>query len=90
MDPFKSGFTKTVILSFIFILLILLNKKTFGNNLLYEADSLYIKHNYFEALNRYQYFIKHDKYLKKDFTINFKIALCFFYEGYYWKPSLNR
>ena len=48
----KSPISVIIQFTLLFLLLILLNNKTYGNNLLYEADSLYIKHDYFEALKR--------------------------------------
>lgn len=48
-----------------------------ANNLLHQADSLYIRQNYVEALNRYRTVLDHDRFLEEDFTINFKLAFCY-------------
>ncbi len=48
-----------------------------GNNLLHQADSLYIQQNYHEALDRYQQVLSKDQFLNQDFTINFKMGICY-------------
>jgi soluble lytic murein transglycosylase len=48
-----------------------------ANNLLHQADSLYGQQNYFEALNRYRLLLDRDHFLREDFTINFKIGICY-------------
>lgn len=64
------------ILKQIIIGLLLINTVA-ANNLLHQADSLYIRQNYVEALNRYRTVLDHDRFLEEDFTINFKLAFCY-------------
>jgi len=52
-------------------------KPTIGNNLLHQADSLYIQENYQEALDRYRQVLNADRFLNQDFTINFKMGICY-------------
>ena len=49
----------------------------FSNNLLHQADSLYGQQNYYEALNRYHLLLDRDHFLREDFTINFKMGICY-------------
>ena len=55
----------------------------YANNLLHQADSLYVQQNYNEALNRYRMLLESDQFLKQDFTINFKIGICYLKNGNY-------
>jgi TolA-binding protein len=48
-----------------------------ANNLLHQADSLYIHQNYYEALNRYRLLLDRDHFLRDDFAINFKVGICY-------------
>jgi TolA-binding protein len=49
----------------------------FANNLLHQADSLYVHENYYEALNKYRLLLDRDQFLRDDFAINFKMGICY-------------
>jgi TolA-binding protein len=61
----------------IVIFLILVTGNLTANNLLHQADSLYIHQDYYEALNRYRLLLDRDHFLREDFAINFKIGICY-------------
>jgi soluble lytic murein transglycosylase-like protein/TolA-binding protein len=62
---------------YILLIALLLAGNLGANNLLHQADSLYIHQNYFEALNRYRILLDRDHFLREDFTINFKVGNCY-------------
>jgi len=62
---------------YIVIIIILVTGSVSANNLLHQADSLYIHQNYYEALNRYRLLLDRDHFLRDDFAINFKIGNCY-------------
>jgi len=65
------------LISFTLLLSSLLAGDLSANNLLHQADSLYIHQNYFEALNRYRLLLDRDQFLRDDFAINFKVGICY-------------
>ena len=67
----------TKILSLIILLSTFIIEDLSANNLLHQADSLYIHQNYYEALNRYRLLLDRDQFLRDDFAINFKIGICY-------------
>jgi outer membrane protein assembly factor BamD (BamD/ComL family) len=68
---------KTFFLYVIILISSILVENLSADNLLHEADSLYIHQNYFEALNRYRQLLDRDHFLREDFAINFKIGICY-------------
>jgi soluble lytic murein transglycosylase len=48
-----------------------------ANDVLHLADSLYINHRYSEALRHYQNIQGNDHYLRQNFELNFKMAVCY-------------
>ena len=68
---------KAFFLTFIILISGIFVKELSADNLLHEADSLYIHQNYDEALNRYRQLLDRDHFLRRDFSINFKIGICF-------------
>jgi soluble lytic murein transglycosylase len=52
-----------------------------ANDFLHLADSLYSNHCYREALQQYQQLQQNDRYLKQNFELNFKMAVCFLRDG---------
>ena len=65
------------IVSFVILFGIFGLRDTSANNLLHQADSLYIHQNYYEALNRYRLLLDRDQFLRDDFAINFKVGICY-------------
>lgn len=61
----------------LFLLLIVSGRHASANYFLFQADSLYQLQNYPEALKRYEQILDRDQYLKNDFTVNFKLAVCY-------------
>ena len=52
-----------------------------ANDVLNQADSLYTNHRYKEALWHYRHLQENDHYLKQNFELNFKMAVCFLHDG---------
>jgi len=48
-----------------------------ANDLLHVADSMYVSQNYNAALKHYLQVQYEDRFLKQDYTLNFKIGICF-------------
>ncbi len=67
----------TRLISFIILLSIFIVDDLSANNLLHQADSLYVHQNYYEALNRYRLLLDRDHFLREDFAINFKLGICY-------------
>ena len=61
----------------LFLLLIVAGRHASANSILYQADSLYQLQDYPEALKRYEQVLDRDQYLKNDFTVNFKLGICY-------------
>jgi len=59
------------------IIMLLSSKAVQANNLMYIADSMYSRQNYHEALQCYLQVIDEDRFLKQDFSLKFKIAMCY-------------
>jgi TolA-binding protein len=62
---------------YILTIILLITGSVSANNLLHQADSLYVHQNYYEALNRYRLLLDRDHFLREDFAINFKIGNCY-------------
>jgi len=65
------------LVGFIFLFCAFIVADLSANNLLHQADSLYVHQNYFEALNRYRLLLDRDQFLREDFAINFKVGICY-------------
>jgi len=61
----------------LFLLLFVSARHASANSILYQADSLYQLQDYPEALRRYEQVLDRDQYLRNDFTINFKLGICY-------------
>ena len=48
-----------------------------ASDVLHQADSLYSTHCYSEALRQYQQLQEKNHYLRHNFELNFKMAVCF-------------
>jgi soluble lytic murein transglycosylase-like protein len=48
-----------------------------ANDVLHQADSLYSNHCYSEALRQYQQLQEKDRFLRQNYELNFKMAVCF-------------
>ena len=65
-------------ISLVFSIIIFLSiKNARANNLMYIADSMYYRQNYHEALQCYLQVIDKDRFLRQDFSLKFKIAMCY-------------
>ncbi len=58
-----------------------------ANGIFHLADSLYEEGDYAEALFNYQQLANNDRYFRNDFTINFKIAMCYLHGEAYYKSA---
>ncbi len=63
--------------SLLFWLLACSAQQLLASDVLHQADSLYSNHRYSEALRQYQQLQEKDHYLKHNFELNFKMAVCF-------------
>ena len=61
----------------LFFLIAVFLEASFANNILHQADSLYLHKKYDQALDHYEQLITSDRFLRQDFGLNFKLAVCY-------------
>ena len=67
----------------IFFQLLFLLGVSSANNILHQADSLYLIRDYNSALSQYQQVLNKDKFLSNNFELNFKLGICYYSNGDY-------
>jgi len=68
-----------------FLILVLLSVSGLANNVLNRADSLYLRRDYRAALDHYKTIAAKDRYLQDDFSLNFKLGICYLSNAEYEK-----
>ena len=60
------------------IIIFCLSYSLSANNILHRADSLYLKRDYSAALFQYKQLLDSDRFLRNDFSLNFKLGICYY------------